>query len=713
MATFALKLLPLGDSITLGVGGGGYRNPLGSVLAQRGQPWDFVGPLWDSGNHAGYNGQTIAQIERNVPDAVGKHQPDVVLLQAGTNDLFYPPDDPQYPPGCNASVAMTRMLSLIDACLQAGSPGMRILLGGITQINATLCATYPSAPWHPPACPEDMPGNIDAFNAGMPGLLAANETLGKRVLWHDAPSFEDGDYFTWGIHLSESGYKKLATAWASAIAPLMPPPRLPRLPRNESHAASNAPNILLISTDQQRTSTLRCYGNAFAYSPNLDRLAAQGVRFTDAHTASPVCSPSRTSVLTGVHVPVHGIYENDGRDYRSGVTNYFDVLKAAGYRTAMIGKTHFSPVPSSIDHLDAHSGNTDMRGSDVSADNFLETYLVNQTMSWIDNQTRQAGAPWLAYLSMVSPHPPDWVPDGPWKHLYDDVSLPMLDYAPGDIGAIPEQTRMLLGLLGKEGGYLPAFPDGHANMTYIDQEVGATATGARKNYYALAAYVDMQVGRMLDFLDARRLAASTLVLFWSDHGSQLFDHGIANDKHNFYDGSLRVPLLVRWPGVVPANETRRFATTLDITATVAAVAGVSAPKDWQGFDLVAPLRAGRPSPRAVAVAVEYRGFALVTPSWKIAYFPEQDEGRLYDRRSDPLERADLFASQEHAATRDGLLRALLRWRAQQDPLGYLQLESKPGAATATEANNHTLHLTGQDAELRLQEDALRFEPVGA
>ena len=298
---------------------------------------------------------------------------------------------------------------------------------------------------------------------------------------------------------------------------------IPTPPNAHPDSKPSQPNILLISTDQQRTSTLHCYGNAFAHSPNLDKLAAQGVRFTNAHTASPVCSPSRTSVLTGVHVPVHGIYENDGHGYRDGTTTYFDVLKAAGYRTAMIGKTHFSPVPTaSIDHLDAHTGNDDMRGVDVSADDFLETYLVNQTMAWVDDHVANHSAkPWFAYLSMVSPHPPDWVPDGPWKHLYDNVTLPALDYEAGDIGAIPYQTRMLLGLLGKEGGYEPPFPGGEANLTYIDQEVGTTATGARKNYYALAAYVDFQVGRMLCYLDERDLAESTLVAFWSDHGSQV------------------------------------------------------------------------------------------------------------------------------------------------------------------------------------------------
>ena len=108
------------------------------------------------------------------------------------------------------------------------------------------------------------------------------------------------------------------------------------------------PNILFIGTDQQRTSTLGCYGNAFAHSPNLDRLASQGVLFTDAYTVSPVCSPSRTSTLLGVHVPIHGVYENGVYPHNNidSLTPYFDVLKRQGYATALIGKVqdHCRPL---------------------------------------------------------------------------------------------------------------------------------------------------------------------------------------------------------------------------------------------------------------------------------------------------------------------------------------------------------------------------------
>ena len=213
---------------------------------------------------------------------------------------------------------------------------------------------------------------------------------------------------------------------------------------------------------------------------------------------------------------------------------------------------------------------------------------------------------------------------------------------------------------------------------------------------------------------------TTLVIFASDHGTELYDHGINNDKHNFLDASLRVPLIMRLPGVLPQGETREFATTLDITATIVATAagGGAIPKEYQGFDLVTPIAAGGASPRKVGVSCEYRAMSVITPSWKLAYFPEQDEGRLWDRLGDPQEQTNLFdvsfaQNATQWAARKGLQLALLRWRAQQDSLGFMQgnlQKNPPAGLTAFYVVNHTRSIKGIDAELRLQDDALQYEP---
>ena len=436
------------------------------------------------------------------------------------------------------------------------------------------------------------------------------------------------------------------------------------------------------------------------------------------------------------------------------LSTYPDLLLNAGYYPAIIGKTNFNPVPTSFLFKDGHSGNSDMRCStnkyadgecDIAEADFLETYLVNRSLEHIDNVTRDRGVdqPWFLHLSFISPHPPS-TPPRPWDLTYTADQLPTLDYEVGDIEGLPGQTRMLLGLEGAD----PAvdsraknwlLPDGRANMTYIDAD--------RMLYYGLAAYVDEQVGRMLDGLEARGLTERTLVIFTSDHGSMLFDHGIDDDKHAFLDASWHVPFILRLPGVLPANVTRGFAIVgPDVTATILGAAGAAnLPDDptsalarlrrgatleaatdpsaaplpnvsmaantsfyMSGFDLFTPLAldAGAPSPRTAAVGVEYRGFAVASARWKLSYFPVKGEGRLYDRVADPRERRDLWPTTNATlrGVRDALLIALLRWRARQDDLQYEAVHWTGGGTVGARAKNDTLYLTGISAELDLQAD---------
>merc|ERR1712146_607705 len=172
---------------------------------------------------------------------------------------------------------------------------------------------------------------------------------------------------------------------------------------------------------------------------------------------------------------------------------------------------------------------------------------------------------------------------------------------------------------------------------------------------------------------------------------------------------------MRLPGVLPAGATREFASLLDVTATILTAAGATVPADYQGFDLLTPLSQGKPSPRTVGISTEYLAHVVVTPTWKLAYFPEEDEGRLWNRIEDPDEQNDLFscADGDTARARDGLVKALLRWRAQQNPIGWMVGNLGGGAYVAQNANNHTRHLLGIDAEIALQKGALQFEHLGS
>ncbi|HLH74402.1 MAG TPA: sulfatase-like hydrolase/transferase [Chloroflexota bacterium] len=486
------------------------------------------------------------------------------------------------------------------------------------------------------------------------------------------------------------------------------------------------PNILLITTDTSRCDTLACYGNPRwpegPISPNLDRLAAEGVTFENAHTSSPVCMPARVSLLTGVHTPVHGAIEN-GIERRTHLTVFPDLLKAQGYTNILVGKAHFGPVPASFDvqrvlqgeknsgshdfyahHLRAHGySRATNHPNPVPEDLFSEAFLVDTTIQEIERAVNEKREPFFAFCSMLSPHEP-FDPPGRWANLYDNRSLPPLNYSPGDLACQPVHLRRLLGYLGQEDAS-PAFPDGEPDHARID--------ACRRLYYGLAAYCDAQIGRLLSYLDERGLRENTLVIYTSDHGTALFDHGFA-DKHNFYDETWRVPLIMSLPGTLPRGERRDFAIWNDLTATILAAAGTSCPT-VQGFDLFTPLRDGRESPRRAAVATLYKSCALATKRWKLEYYFEEGTGRLFDRETDPREQTDLYAVPDYREVRDALRHALLTWRADlldvQDLQASTTANEQRGGPVARRMSVYTRQMRGSDAEQRLNERVERIDSL--
>ncbi|WP_165452671.1 sulfatase [Paenibacillus thalictri] len=477
------------------------------------------------------------------------------------------------------------------------------------------------------------------------------------------------------------------------------------------------PNIILITTDTQRCDTLGCMGSPYAVSPHLDRLAAEGVLFEEAYTASPVCSPARSSLITGLHTPVHGCIEN-GIKRKESFQTLPDLLKLQGYTNMMIGKTHFGPVPESFDIVHEVSGE---KSADAASDSYaqflqphgvprgshgpqsrpeelhMEAFLIDRTIEELERFRQTGDGPFFSYCSLLSPHSP-LDPPGDWAHLYRGKPLPPIDYRPGDIAALPVQTKRLLGFLGGEAEAEAALQSPEMQQK-IDEE--------RRLYYGLAAFTDAQIGRLLDYLDASGLRESTLVIFTSDHGEQLYDHGFS-DKHNYYDATWRVPMIMSMPGTLPMGETRDFAVWTDITATILGAAGIHS-RYVHGHDLFHPLCRGERSPRHCAVGTLYRSAAVATKRWKLEYYFEEREGRLYDRLNDPSERTDLFGSIQYMDIKNELLEALLSWRANLSDIEYLTEVTGGGGPVARRIAPHTLGMSGEDNERRLSEMAQRIE----
>jgi arylsulfatase A-like enzyme len=474
--------------------------------------------------------------------------------------------------------------------------------------------------------------------------------------------------------------------------------------------STHHPNILLITTDTQRCDTLACMGNPSAVSPHLDRLAREGVVFDNAYTACPVCMPARASLLTGTYPQTHGVIEN-GLARREHLTVYPDLLKQAGYTNIIIGKAHFGPVPASFDVQCIIQGEKESPGNDAYTADLewhgyqrgasrefplpvalhMDTFLVDRTIEAIED-ARAAGAPFFAHCSLLSPHAP-LDPPGDWGDCYRDRPLPTVNYRPGELKNHPAHMHGVLGL-GSQTDRSRYFAEG-------DQLRLDAVDALRRSYYGLAAHCDDQIGRLIRYLDEHALRESTLVIFTSDHGTQLFDHGF-DDKHNYYDASWRVPLVLSMPGTLPANERRGFASWTDLAPTILGAAGITC-QTMQGFDLVTPLSRRESLPRVCAPAVLYKSCALVTDRWKVEYYFEEARGRLFDRVEDAEEQRDLYESPPHSHIRDRLLIALLAWHADSIDVQWLIEHSGGGGPIATIVNRHTRALRGIAADERLNE----------
>ena len=216
-AARALRIMPMGDSITQWHCGsdsqGGWRSYLFNAAQAAGAAFDTVGSQYGCGSHEGHSGWTVADLLHLAPTTLPAHTPDIVLVQAGTNDLYY--KDAR---GANATGTLARHDALLNATFTL-LPSATVLLSGVTWINATRCATYPAGP-----CPPDMQANIEALNAALPSLAAAYTARGFRVLVHDPNpecNFVAADYYTWGIHFSESGFSKIGASWWRHLQPVL------------------------------------------------------------------------------------------------------------------------------------------------------------------------------------------------------------------------------------------------------------------------------------------------------------------------------------------------------------------------------------------------------------------------------------------------------------------------------------------------------------
>jgi arylsulfatase A-like enzyme len=423
-------------------------------------------------------------------------------------------------------------------------------------------------------------------------------------------------------------------------------------------AVATQPNLVVVLADQLSSDMLGCYGNRDARTPNFDRLASHGVRFTDCVSNSPVCTPFRAMLLTGQHVLNVGAWEND-LEVVPGHGPYFaEAVDAAGYHTGYYGKWHIyggdrdrgiPPGPYRYGFNDEFLSNNctlvfdaarayywDQTGRTTKKYGDWEPYAqTRQVMDFID---RHAGEPFTVFLSWHPPHNA-----GTAHHGYD---------APADLLALYDPAKLTL---------RPTVRD-----TPVIREM-------YQGYLANVSGLDRAMGWLLDTLRARGIADDTIVVFTADHGDLLSSYNQPNHKARPETASCRVPLLIRWPKGLRPGVSPLLLGTLDLMPTLLGLMGVPVPATCQGRNAAAALRAGRDdgidAQPLFFLPLNWRGVytrrytyaeSLQAPSASELAKQLYDKARpapldvLYDRVADPAETRNLFLAPEAAEIRHAL-----------------------------------------------------------
>lgn len=418
---------------------------------------------------------------------------------------------------------------------------------------------------------------------------------------------------------------------------------------------SERPNILFLLSDQHSVRAMGDVDNTPVTTPALDRLAAGGVRFDNAYCQNPVCVPSRSSLITGTYCRTNGIYDNQHILPANGPT-LPRTLGEAGYRTALIGKSHFNgeqfqgfqqrpygdffgqahqPDPS------RHSNESGL--GDILADAgpsgiplpMTQTEIcVSEASKWLQQHVARPGAPFFLAVHFDKPHFPINPPPRFYEKFADRTELPDTDR-----GWLEDAVPFVRAAAG--GGGVAH----HAGNDALYQEALAA-------YYGCVEWVDDAVGRLLDVLDYLDLSKDTLVVYASDHGEMGAERGMWQ-KTVFFEPSARVPLIVRWPGhAEPGLRSDALVGLIDLYPTLAAAAGAEASSALDGVDLLPALR-GEPLARdclfaesVVLKQPDHAGCMVRWQNWKFNLYLD-GATELYDLDADPGERTNLAADPAH------------------------------------------------------------------
>lgn len=481
------------------------------------------------------------------------------------------------------------------------------------------------------------------------------------------------------------------------------------------------PNILFIMSDDHAAHAISAYGSRINQTPQIDRIAQEGVRLSNCHCTNALCTPSRATILTGQYGHITGVHEWQPLDNRRPI-QLQKLLKAAGYSTAIFGKWHLGHgVTDNVDRLD-HNGPNAVPADPVGFDywsilpghgryhdpelltptgrtevkGYISDILTDQALEWLA-QRPSGDQPFFLCVHHKAPHR-RWEPGERYQHLYTDEEIPLPETFDDNYEGRPAAALAKMRVLGDlsqsdvKGDPPPGLDEAALKNWYYQRYI--------KDYLRCVASVDASVGRLLDYLDDANLADNTIVIYTSDQGFFLGDHGWY-DKRFIYDHSLRMPFLLRYPTEVPANTTQdALLTNLDFAPTLLDYAGIPVPSEMQGVSGRAMLRGATPPQWKESLYYRYwdhgghnvcAHYGVRTPTHKLIYFHPPDvtlygivdaEPRLspywelFDLVADPNELHNVYDDPAYAHVQAQLHAELDRLQEQygDEPLHSLRVD---------------------------------------
>lgn len=468
-----------------------------------------------------------------------------------------------------------------------------------------------------------------------------------------------------------------------------------------SVSAAEKPNIIWIFSDDHSYQTIGAYGGRLQHlnmTPNIDRLASQGMRFDRCYVSNSICGPARAVLLTGKHSHLNGKKDNKG-GFDHDQMNFAKILQKNGYQTAMIGKIHLNGAMQGFDYWDVLPGQGKYNNPDfISAEGkeknkgYVTDVITDKTLKWLSDQ-RDQSKPFMLMMHHKAPHR-NWAPAKRHMSKYENVEIPepptlFDDYSGrGTAAKMQDMTidkTMQLNADLKCGKWYKNNKQYAARNAYYAKHKPTGKDLVKwkyqlymKDYLRCIWAVDESVGRLMNYLDETGLAKNTIVMYCSDQGFYMGEHGWF-DKRFMYEESYRTPLLVRWPQhVKPGSVNKDLVQNIDFAETFLDLAGVNSPKEMQGESIVPLMKGNTPADWRSSLYYHYyeypafwhavrRHEGVSEKRFKLIRFygkdvPNGEEWEFFDLKNDPQEMKSEYSNPDYVDEVERLKKELKRLR---------------------------------------------------